>query len=350
MQFDGAPSFLLSEEVRARRYDEGRTVAIRGRDGTRDEIYVPAGHWAIRDAGGVYELSDEDFVRRFVAVPPDPASFADRGRPVRAVAARGAVAVEGRGMPMPRAEFDAAAVRLTRTGRPLCRVSAAFALQAGLLAKAGAEGAEHLADLRARAESLRSGILADPALAADLSMMDAVLSTSRDGLSDGMAQIHAARPPEGVRVVETADAGDEEVYGLDPDSVRGRIVAGLGVHPSAVLDVVHSPLYGTSQFRAFARVGLSPYLGGRALEDVLAVSTPAGEAGREAREAVRAWLRGAELVAEGPEIEIPEMPGYRTSEVGHYRFEGGLDVLAFSDVYGNYLYAWRTMAPPAPRP
>ncbi len=348
MEFDSAPPFLISAEIRAKRYDEAKTVRIKGRDGAPpDEIFVPAGHFAIRDADGAYELSAADFDARFVAVPPDPASFALRGRAARALRGAGGVRVEGREGSMTEAEFAAAAVRLAPDGRPLCRLSAPLAVQARLLVAARERGARHLEDLRAVMAALRAGIVADPALAADLSMADAALSGTRDGMSDGMAEIHGARPPEGV--MERVSAGGEPMLELDPESVRGRMVAGLGVHPGAILDLVHSPVYGTSAFRAIGRAALEPYLGGRALEDVLALPIPPGDAGAQARAAVRAWLDGAELLAEGPEIAIPEMPDYVSSPVRHYRLDGGLDVVSFSDLFGSYLYAWRSPRP-APRP
>jgi hypothetical protein len=339
----------LSSEVRAKLYDVSRTVSIRGADGrARDEIYVPTGHWAIRDEDGVYELGPDDFAARFAAVPPDPASFAMRGRPVRAVFRGGGVEVEGREAIMPADEFRRLAVRLAPDSRPLCRCSAPLAVQASLLAAAGADGELHLAELRERAAKIRSGIIADPSLAADLVMMDAVLSGRRDALSDGMAEIHLARPPEGLR--ETGESEGRPIFALDPESVRGRLVCGTGIHPTSIVDLVHSPAYGSSTLRALARACLSPYLGERAMEEVLVVPIPPGDAGHEARNAVERWLCDADLVVEGPEIEIAEMPDYRTSTVRHFRFADGVDALAFDDVFSSYLYAWRTPAAPAPKP
>jgi hypothetical protein len=136
---------------------------------------------------------------------------------------------------------------------------------------------------------------------------------------------------------------------IDPESVRGQLVRGTGIHPAAVVDLIHSPAYGSSTFRALVRTCLSPYLGECAMEDVLAVPMPPGDAGHDARAAVERWLRSAALVTEGPEIEITEMPDYRTSPVRHFRFVEGIDALAFDDVFGSYLYAWRTPLPPIPR-
>lgn len=348
MESHRSPSYLLSSEVRAKRYTVGKTVSIRASDGvTRDQIYVPPGHYAIRDENGVYELGAADFEERFIAVPPDPASFAMRGFRVRAVLRKNEVEVEGREAPMAIDEFRELAVRLAPDGRPLCRYSATFAVQASALAAAGADGELHLAELRKQATAIRSGIISDPSVAADLIMMDAVLSGRRDTMSNGMAEIHLARPPEGIR-----DAGNHDglsLFELDPESVRGRIIIGSGIRPSSVVDLVHSPAYGSSAFRALVRSCLSPYLGGRAMEEVLAVPLPPGNAGHEARSQIEGWLRGAELVIEGPEIEIPEMPEYRTSPVRHFRFPDGVDAIAFSDVFGSYLYAWRTPLPPTPR-
>jgi hypothetical protein len=347
------PLWLVSSEIRAKRFARSGTIGIRAADGTsRDEIYVPAGHWAVRDEDGVSELPDADFAARFVAVPPDPASFAMRGRSVAASAEGSRVAVAGRAEPYAEADFVRLAVRLAPGGRPLCRLSAPFAVQARLLLEAGADGAVHLDDLRERARRLRAGIVADPALAADLGTMDAVLSGRRDVVSDGMAEIHLARPPEGLREVARAGApdGGEPLYELDPDSVRGRIAAGVGVRPDAVVDLVHSPPYRETQMRALVRICLSPYLGDRQMEEVLALPLPPGDAGREARRALQRWLDGADLLVEGPEIAIAEMPEYGTSPVRHYRFADGIDCVVFSDVFGSYLYAWRTPPQPGPRP
>lgn len=351
MESHRSPSYLLSSEVRAKLYDASRTVSIRAPDGTtRDQIYVPAGHWAIRDADGVYELGPDDFATRFVAVPPDPASFAMRGRPVRATATRDKmveVEVEGRDTPMPIDEFRAIAVRLAPDGRPLCRCNAPFSVQASVLMDAGPDGESHLAELRAHAARIRSGIVADPALAADLNLMDAKLSGRRDHLSDGMAEINVARPPEGLR--EAGECDGHQVFDLDPESIRGRFVSGTRIHPSAILDLVHSPAYTSSTFRALARACLAPYLGARAMEEVLAVPIPPGDIGHDARIAIEQWLREADLVSEAPSIEIAEMPDYRTSPVRHFRFDDGVDALSFDDVFGSYLYLWRTPAT-APRP
>jgi hypothetical protein len=348
MAFEDAPPFLISAEVRAKRYAAATKVAVRGRDGARDEIEVPAGHWVLRDEDGVAELPHADFEARFVAVPPDPLSFALRGRPARALRDRGSVRIQGREAAMTEAEFAAAAVRLSADGRPLCRLSAPLAVQARQLLAAGAAAERHLADLRETMARLRAGIVADPAVGADLAMADAVLSGRRDAMSDGMAEIHGARPPEGV--MERVSADGTPMLELDPASVRGRLAAALGVSPGAILDVVHVPGYGTSVFRALGRAALEPYLGGRAMEDVLSLPIPPGEPGADARRAAERWLRGAELLVEGPEVAIPEMPDYLSSPVRHYRSDDGLDVVAFSDLFGSYIYAWRSPRPEPPRP
>lgn len=347
MPFEGSPHFLIGPEIRAKRATRSTEMRVAAAGGA--SLFVPEGHWVFVEDGSAYELPDADFRARFVAVPPDERSFIERGRAIRAILNGGEVRIEGREA-MLEDEFVRHAVRVAPDGGPICRMTVPLWRQAEAVLASGEPGRLHLEAMRARRQALRGRILFDPELASDLHLLDAVLDPLKDEVSDGMASLYAARPPEGLTVVGQSEDGT--LVSVDPTALRGILMLRAGIPPELVIDVARSPIYLNQGLRAFTRAMLSPYLGEHALENSVLVPVPASEIGDEIRTRLeRLFDEEAELIVQGPPARSPNMPGYETSPMHHYRLlEDDVEVCSFSDAHGFYVYAWKAPRPePGPR-
>lgn len=347
MSFEGAPHFLVGQEIRAKRATRSGEVRVAAAGNA--SLFVPDGHWVFVEDGNAFELPDADFRARFVAVPPDERSFVERGRAVRAVFSDDAVRLEGRDA-MSEADFTRLAVRARPDGSPICRMAMPSWRQAEAVIASGEPGRLHLEAMRTRRRALRGRVLFDPELASELHLLDAVLDPLEDKVSDGMASLYAARPPEGLTIVGQSEEGT--LVSVDPAALRGILMLRGGIPPALVIDVARSPIYLNQGLRAFTRAMLSPYLGDHALEDAVLVPVPVSEIGDEIRSRLERLLDDeAELIVQGPPASSPNMPGYETSPMRHYRLrDEGVEVCTFSDAHGFYVYAWKAPRPePAPK-
>lgn len=342
MSFADAPKFLIGQEVRAKR--AARSANVRVAAAMDATLFVPEGHWIFVEDGEAYELPDEPFHARFVAVPPDERSFVERGRAAGATPRGPLMLIEGRNS-MPIQEFVRLAVRAGADGSPICRLSLPLWRQAELLIRRGESASPHLQAIRAEREAARAEVLFDPQRAAELHLLDAILDPMKDKVSDGIASIYAARPPEGLTVVEQDDRGT--LMAVDPEGLRGVLLQRAGVPPVAVVDVTSSPFYVNESLRAFARTMLEPFLGDCALENAVVVPVPVSEIGDELREEIERWLdRDADLIVQGPPASSPNMPGYETSPMRHYRLrDANVELCTFGDPHGFYVYAWKADRP-----
>ncbi len=336
-RFDGAARYMPAAVVRAKAYPEGGLVELS--DGP---VGIPLGHvLAIPPAGvgGPYVTGADAFAAEHMGIEGHPLLNVTRStRTVRAVLVRGRMHVEGDFETHDARSFMRDHARVTEDGRrALCHCSSHLDLQRRLIEGHGQAGAAHAAALGAWRDHL-SATAFDADTQQQVNAYDLAGAEVRDALSDGMAAIMGSAPPEGLVIDEV-----EGTARLREGSVLETLVSATGVPPQAFVEARHMPSYEVATYRALTRRLLSPFLGEQALETVLVTGCHVGA------HPLEGWARGGEMVADAEPSTLPEMPGYTTSYMRHYRREG-VDVLCFEDAGGGYAYCWPSPEEPSPRP
>ncbi len=331
-KFADAPSYMSCEVVAARLCAEHRVFGA-----GELAVDVPGGHWLVIPADGEpYAASMDVFRAQHLPVEGVDGCFVTRGRPFRAVTARGRVHVEGdfetRGID----GFVPTHARILPSGKVACHGSMPLSMQRVLL-EGHPDMGGHGVPLAAWRERLSARSIADPSLRVEIDMHDIHAAKAKDTVNDFMASLQGGLAPEGVLATEGGG-------GLREGSVLDTLASSAGIPPEFLTEVRHMPAYRTEGFRAIGRRLLSPFLGDQPMETAL-VSAIAGGTPHP----LEGWAMEGELVSSEPGQTLPEMPGYVTTDMRHYRRDG-VDVLCFEDAQGGYAYCWESPEAPTPSP
>ena len=341
-KFDGAPVYMKSDIVAARRTDAAGFVEIEG----GDVLEVAQGDWIVLTGETAFTVSDDVFrashMPAFGGVAGqvdnnDFAPYATRGRKVRAVLVRGKIHAEGEFEPLDAKSFFAGVVRLDARGVSICPASAPLSVQDRALK--GVDAVEHKKSLKTWRDKLAGNPMMAPEEALDIARYDAQSAHVKDTVDDFMASMNAALPMDGLKMSD-----DGTVESIDEDSILITLAKVVHDQPLMIMQLRNVHGYRDETTRALGRRLLGPFVGDFPMESVHMCPAPLGTT-----HPLEAWLSEGDLIEEVDGIVVPEMPSYVMSEIRHYRRDG-VDAICVSDAMMSYVYAWPTPDAPGMKP
>jgi hypothetical protein len=347
MKGDLVAAFYAEVEMRSASIATTSDIGeLLGRIDPADMLVVEPGNWLIHTVTRFTDpsvVSDATFRASFLAFPAADEFHVERGRRDKALVVKGKVHVENDFEVRDAKDFLSHHARIGSDGRVITHGSMPLSVQVAAVLLAGEAGAGHLAELKKWREWLGTDFNLSNEARSDINGFDLAVSGGHDRVSNGMAAINAAVPPNGADV--EIDAEGNASLSVTSGSLLETLCSVTGLPPYRFSEVRHSPFYTMEATRAIARRLLSPFLGDFPMEDAVLLGLAPRVCGK-LHNPLESWACEGDLVEEAPGVlGIPEMPDYVTSDFRLYRRD---DVMAlfFEDTMGAYCYTWP--APPSP--